>query len=143
MYCIAVDFMRLLRDGELCLPAHNVPFCSFIGLALHWPLVNSQSLEMILFPKSHLASSPTGTQVTEDKLVSVCVGWGRPKWCVCVCVCVCKRASPLEQSSGGFEASPSHIHGPRTSWMKGESSSQLGCRHARLCRSWKKGYVSG
>ena len=91
MYCIAVDFMRLLRDGELCLPAHNVPFCSFIGLALHWPLVNSQSLEMILFPKSHLASSPTGTQVTEDKLVSVCVGWGRPKWCVCVCVCVCVR----------------------------------------------------
>ncbi|KAI4550335.1 hypothetical protein MJT46_019061 [Ovis ammon polii x Ovis aries] len=30
----------------------------------------SESLEMILFPKSHLASSPTGTQVTEDKLLS-------------------------------------------------------------------------
>ena len=28
--CIAIDFRRLLRDRELPLPPHNMPFCSFI-----------------------------------------------------------------------------------------------------------------
>ena len=41
-------------------------------------------------------SSPTGTQVTGARLVG---GGGRPEWWVCVC----KRASPLEQTSGGRE----------------------------------------
>ena len=45
-------------------------------------VVNSQLLEMVLSPKSRLMSSPTGTQVTEAKLVSG--GVGRPKWGVCV-----------------------------------------------------------
>ena len=58
-------------------------------------VVNSQLLEMVLSPKSRLMSSPTGTQVTEAKLVS----GGRGEAQV-GCVCVCKRASPLEQSSG-------------------------------------------
>ena len=43
--------------------------------------VSSQLLEMVLSPKSHLMSSPTGTQVTEAKLV---IGVGGPAQVVCV-----------------------------------------------------------
>ena len=94
--CIAIDFRRLLRDRELPLPPHNMPFCSFIGILLHWPqrLIPSRWRWFCLpspiscpLPLVHRSQGP---------------GWwvgGRPEWWVCVC----KRAPPLEQTSGGQE----------------------------------------
>ena len=137
--CIAIDFTRLLRDRELPLPPPSVPFCSFIGVPLHWPqrLILSRWRWFCLpspiscpLPLVHRSQGP---------------GWwvgGAGLSGRCVCVRGHLHWSRLLGAGKDTWGLWSHIHGPRASWVKGKSSSQLGCRCAGLSGGCKKGYVS-